>query len=117
MLIVFVGGNAFQVTKINGRDWGISLDLVFMSIPIGLVIRLIPNGPIERFFKKIRLLKDNNVLPTQNPTLGDGQWGSAISLVRDNLNTFSNVRGGRMRASSFVVKSRSARLEEAGVRL
>ena len=32
----------------------------------------------------------------------------AVDRVRDNLSTFSKLRGGRMRASSFVRKSRSA---------
>ena len=31
------------------------------------------------------------------------------SLIRDNLSTFSHVRGARMRASSYVDRSRKAR--------
>lgn len=117
ILIIFVGGNAFQVTRMNGRDWGISLALGVMSLPIGCLIRLIPNKPVERFFIKIGFFRSQDELPMERPNVDEGQWSSAITLVRDNLNTFSNIRGGRLRASSFVVKSRSARLEEAGVRL
>ncbi|KAH9902643.1 calcium-translocating P-type ATPase [Cubamyces lactineus] len=107
VLIVFVGGAAFQVTRIGGREWGISLALGFVSIPLGALIRCIPNGPVERFFIKIRLLPNPEVLPTTRP---EADWNSAIKLVRDNLSTFSHVRGGRMRASSYVGKSRNARL-------
>ena len=40
--------------------------------------------------------------------------GFAIDRVRDNLGMFATVRGARMRSSSFVVKSRSGRPENAG---
>ncbi|KAL1949633.1 hypothetical protein VTO73DRAFT_8514 [Trametes versicolor] len=105
ILIVFVGGAAFQVTRIGGREWGIGVALGFVSIPLGALIRCIPNGPIERLFIKIRLMPNPEVLPTTTP---QAEWNSAIRLVRDNLSTFSHVRGGRMRASSYVGKSRSA---------
>ncbi|KAL6301353.1 calcium-translocating P-type ATPase [Sparassis latifolia] len=105
ILIVFVGGAAFSVTRISGRDWGISLALGVVSIPLGALLRFIPNAPVERFLKAIRLMSNPEVLPTTRP---DTEWNSAIELVRDNLNTFSHVRGGRMRASSYVGKSRKA---------
>lgn len=35
-----------------------------------------------------------------------------MELVRDNLATFANLRGGRLRSSSFVWKSRSARVQD-----
>ncbi|KAH9945065.1 calcium-translocating P-type ATPase [Epithele typhae] len=107
ILIVFVGGAAFQVTRIGGREWGISIALGFVSIPLGALIRCLPNGPIERFFIKVRLLPNPEVIPT---TRKDAEWNSAIQLVRDNLSTFSHVRGGRMRSSSYVGKSRNVRL-------
>ena len=104
---MFVGGAAFQVTRIGGREWGIAIALGVVSIPLGALIRCVPNGPVERFFIKVRLLPNPEVLPTQRK---DGEWNSAIELVRDNLSMFSHVRGGRMRSSSYVGKSRSARV-------
>ncbi|KAG2064382.1 hypothetical protein BDR04DRAFT_935062, partial [Suillus decipiens] len=50
VIIVFIGGTAFQVTCIGGREWGISLALGFVSIPLGALIRLLPNGPFEYLF-------------------------------------------------------------------
>lgn len=105
VLIVFVGGAAFQVTNMAGREWGISIALGFVSIPLGALIRLIPNGPVERLFMKVRLLPNPEVLPTSRP---DHEWNNAIEMVKDNLTTFAHVRGGRMRASSYVGKSRTA---------
>lgn len=116
VLIVFVGGAAFQVTPIGGREWGISIALGFMSIPIGFILRLIPDELLERLLVKLHLMaKPESILPVTSPD--QEGWNPAINLVRDNLETFANIRGGRLRSSSFVGKSRSARLEEAGVRL
>ena len=110
VLIVFIGGAAFQVTRIGGREWGISLALGVVSMPLGLLIRLMPNAPFEKLFIKLHLLHNPEVLPT---TLPNGEWNFAINRVRDNLGMFANVRGGRVRSSSFVIKSRSARLQDS----
>ncbi|KAL0954828.1 hypothetical protein HGRIS_003773 [Hohenbuehelia grisea] len=109
VVIVFVGGAAFQVTRMGGREWGISLALGVVSLPLGALIRLLPNGPFEKLFSAAGLFgsKTPDVLPTSNP---DSEWNAAITRVRDNLATFSNLRGGRVRSSSFINKSRSARL-------
>ncbi|KAJ7158854.1 hypothetical protein C8R46DRAFT_1002629 [Mycena filopes] len=111
VLIVFIGGAAFQVTRIGGREWGISLALGVVSIPLGVLIRLLPNAPFETLFKKTGLLGNPDVLPTNAPNPDTVGW-NAITRVRDNLNTFANVRGGRVRSSSFVIKSRTARLSQ-----
>lgn len=42
-IIVNFGGAAFQVTPINGVDWAISVIVGLISIPIGVLIRLIPD--------------------------------------------------------------------------
>lgn len=106
---MFVGGAAFQVTHIGSREWGISLGLGAVSLPLGALIRLLPNEPFERLFTWVRLIPRTEELPTVRP---DSEWTQAIELVRDNLATFANVRGGRVRSSSFVGKSRSARIQE-----
>ncbi|EPQ52794.1 Ca-transporting ATPase [Gloeophyllum trabeum ATCC 11539] len=115
VLIVFVGGAAFQVTEIGGREWGISIALGFVALLVGCLVRLIPNKPVEKLFIKIRLLPNPNVLPTNSPQADAESWNRAIELVRDNLGTFAKVRGGRMRGSSFVGKSRNARLDEGHI--
>jgi Ca2+-transporting ATPase len=107
ILIVFVGGAAFQVTRIGGREWGISLALGVVSIPLGALIRLMPSEPFEKGFKRLGLLGQDRVLPSIRPEAE--AWSDASALVRDNLGTFANIRGGRMRSSSFVVKSRLMR--------
>ncbi|CUA75881.1 hypothetical protein RSOLAG22IIIB_01882 [Rhizoctonia solani] len=120
ILIVFFGGAAFQVTSMNGRDWGMSIALGFVSIPLGFLIRCIPNGPVERAFVALHIMRDPKAPPKLTKAEREAEeerkreeeknsWNPAINEVRDRLQTFSNIRGARMRASSFVRKSRQQR--------
>ncbi|KAJ7349180.1 hypothetical protein DFH08DRAFT_697693 [Mycena albidolilacea] len=104
--IVFIGGASFQVTPIGGREWGIALALGVVSIPLGALIRLLPSEPFERLFKKLGLLGHPDVLPTTSPNPDTVGW-NAITRVRDDLGTFANVRGERIRSSSSVTRSRT----------
>ncbi|KAG2079870.1 uncharacterized protein F5147DRAFT_842980 [Suillus discolor] len=115
VVIVFIGGTAFQVTRIGGREWGISIALGFVSIPLGALIRLLPNGPFERLFILMRLLpKRQGDLPRVRSDVG---WNSPIELAPHNLATFSNVRGGRLRSSSFVMNSQASLHQDTRVPL
>jgi P-type Ca2+ transporter type 2C len=105
---VFVGGDAFQVTSIPAREWGISLALGFVSIPLGVLIRCVPTPPLERLFIKLKIMSPEDVLPTTKPeTL---EWNAAIVKVRDNLSLFSRLRGGRGNTPSFTFKSKPSRI-------
>jgi len=48
ILIVFVGGKAFSVTRLSGAQWAYSVVLGALSIPVGAIIRLIPNDFVRR---------------------------------------------------------------------
>ncbi|KAJ7727318.1 Ca-transporting ATPase [Mycena maculata] len=111
ILIVFFGGAAFEVTRIGGREWGISLALGVVSMPLGVLVRCLPSEPFEKLFRRLGLLGHPDVLPITAPTPDNVGW-TAITRVRDNLGTFANLRGGRVRSSSFVIKSRTARLSQ-----
>ncbi|KAH6866046.1 hypothetical protein B0T10DRAFT_382863, partial [Thelonectria olida] len=43
ILIIFVGGQAFSVVPLTGPQWAISLVLGLLSLPIGALIRWIPD--------------------------------------------------------------------------
>ncbi len=91
----------------GAKEWIISLALGFVALPLGALIRLIPNEPCERVFMKLRLLPKPEEEPTMSLDMESG-FAFAVDRVRDNLSTFSKLRGGRMRGSSFVRMSRSA---------
>lgn len=100
----------------GGKEWAISLALGLIALPLGAVIRLIPNEPCERIFRKLRLLPQPEAPPTMLPDAEPG-FAFAVDQVRDNLSTFAKLRGGRMRGSSFVHKSRSAGPDPEGPHL
>ena len=85
----------------GAREWVISLALGFVPLPLGTLIRLIPNGPCERAFTKLRLLPTAELLPTTRP---DAQSSSSFPM--------HHVRGTpaevRIHGSSFVHERRSA---------
>ncbi|KAH9024010.1 hypothetical protein EDB83DRAFT_2230929 [Lactarius deliciosus] len=56
VLICSVGGSAFGVTYMGAREWVVSLALASVPLPLGSLIRLIPNEPCERFFEAANLL-------------------------------------------------------------
>ncbi|KAH9025688.1 hypothetical protein EDB83DRAFT_2230503 [Lactarius deliciosus] len=56
VLICSVGGSAFGVTHMGTREWVISVALSSVSLPLGALIRLIPNESCERCFKWLQLI-------------------------------------------------------------
>jgi Ca2+-transporting ATPase len=44
ILIVFVGGEAFQVTPLWGWEWGASIGLGAVSLPVGVLARMLPDA-------------------------------------------------------------------------
>ncbi|KAI9020969.1 PMCA-type calcium-translocating P-type ATPase [Phycomyces nitens] len=50
-LIVQFGGQAFQVIPLNGPQWAIALVIGVLSLPIGVVIRLIPDDLFAFVFR------------------------------------------------------------------
>jgi len=45
VLIVEVGGNAFQTTRLNGKQWAFCFVVGAIAIPLGFLIRCIPTPP------------------------------------------------------------------------
>ncbi|KDN51974.1 calcium-translocating P-type ATPase [Tilletiaria anomala UBC 951] len=128
ILIVFVGGAAFRVTRLSGRDWAISIIAGMLTIPIGVLVRLIPTEPIEQAAKRYRLIADPDALPSsaKGPAgsaleddyvaqAKDYEEATGLGQVAERLSAFSRIRGGRVRATDFVLKTRAKRMREADV--
>lgn len=91
-MIIFVGGHAFSVERINGAQWAYSIVLGALSIPVGMIIRLIPDELIRRcipsFLKRRR---------TPEVVVSDEyQWNQGLLEVREELAFIKRVRGGRL---------------------
>ena len=108
-----VGGVAFSVAPIVGRDWVISIAFGFLSIPVGAFIRTIPNEPIRTLLIDLHLMRDPNTLPTIDPATEE--YNLAIDQVRGNLSTFANIHGGRSSSIVRVRKRHPTCPHEAGV--
>ncbi|KAK3376251.1 hypothetical protein B0T24DRAFT_618307 [Lasiosphaeria ovina] len=57
VLIIFVGGQAFKITPLNGKEWGLSIGLGAISIPFGALIRLTPDSWAEACIPELAWLK------------------------------------------------------------
>lgn len=101
-LIMFVGGEAFSVTRITGPQWGISLVLGVLSIPIAIIIRLIPDELFGKFIPRLPRRKK----PSLNVIIEDDedqtqQWNPALEEIREELTFLKKIRGGRMRELAY----------------
>lgn len=79
VLIVEVGGPAFQVVPIGARDWAVSLVLGALSLPVAVLIRLLPPGPFERMMIRFRLYPDPNAPPPTDVLPDEDQeWNAGM---------------------------------------
>jgi Ca2+-transporting ATPase len=42
LIVMFFGGDAFSITKLDGVQWAYSVVLGVLSLPVGAIIRLLP---------------------------------------------------------------------------
>ncbi|KFA53719.1 hypothetical protein S40293_09646 [Stachybotrys chartarum IBT 40293] len=87
--------------RLNGRQWGISLILGFLSIPLGILIRLFPDSVIRvcaRYVARcwpipqIRRRKRDRASPAHS----NGEIATALTTIRGDLQFLKRVRGGRI---------------------
>jgi Ca2+-transporting ATPase len=105
-LIIFVGGRAFQVTRQNGGQWGVAIVLGAISIPIGILIRLIPDEFAAKlcpaFIKRYanRPKKDDLIVTDEeNPW----QFNQGLMDIKEELAWLRKYKGGRLRSLKFAV--------------
>lgn len=81
ILIVFFGGVAFNTTPIGWKLWAVSVAVGFVSIPLGVLIRLLPDWesrePERVYMSRERL-----------------QWQAAAQEIRRGLSVFHALRRG-----------------------
>ncbi|KAJ5135625.1 ATPase P-type K/Mg/Cd/Cu/Zn/Na/Ca/Na/H-transporter [Penicillium bovifimosum] len=97
VLIIFVGGAAFSVKRLDqGSQWAVSLVLGAISLPIAVIIRLIPD-------EFVRSLIPNFWHRNKGPELvisdedRNYEWNPALEEIRDQLAFIKRLRGGRLR--------------------
>jgi Ca2+-transporting ATPase len=99
-MIIFVGGVAFSVTRLNGAQWGYSIVLGFLSLPVGMIVRLIPDELVSMcvpgWFKR-------KSTPEVVVSDEDYQWNQGLLEIRDELAFIKRIRGGRLSNLKFKI--------------
>ncbi|KAF2736867.1 calcium-translocating P-type ATPase [Polyplosphaeria fusca] len=112
VLIIFVGGRAFNVTRLNGIQWAISIVLGLLSLPWAVVIRIIPDmwaARIVPYALRKRWLPE---AVTDEEKMKRERTGSNLEFMR-------KIRGGRsnsmrLRSSTLNGSSGFERMPGAG---
>lgn len=110
VLIVFYGGDAFNITHAEGdppqtaAQWGYALVLGIISIPVGAIIRLIPDGLIERLIPSS--FKRRSGLPGLTVTDEErfNHYPAALADVREELAFLKRIKGGRLNNLTFAMQ-------------
>lgn len=97
VMIIFVGGKAFHVTPLNGPQWGYSLVLGALSLPMAVFIRLIPDAWVTmllpRFWKK-----------SLAPEVAEREFKLKRRGSRpEDLSFIKSLRGGRVQSLKFKI--------------
>lgn len=109
VLIVMVGGPAFNISP-EGQTpsmWGCAIILGALSIPFGMIIRLIPDELLARLvpeFLKRRSGKAPPDLAIENEEHFD-YYPAALADVRDELAWLKRVKGGRLNNLRYAMKN------------
>jgi len=102
-IIIFVGGwGAFKAVPQSGRNWGIALILGVLSIPIGIVVRLIPDELAAKFVPQV--VKDwsakRNKVQVEDEE-NRGNYHEALYEIHDELAWIKKYKGGRLNSLKF----------------
>lgn len=109
VLIIFVGGKAFNIASggQSGIMWGTAILLGFLSIPIGVVVRLIPDSLCEKLVPESLKRRAQSKAPEL--TVSDDEerfqhYPAPFADVRDELAFMKRLKGGRINNLKFAMK-------------
>jgi P-type Ca2+ transporter type 2C len=97
VLIVLFGGKPLQVVRLTGPQWGYSIMLGFLSIPVAVIIRCIPDSA---FAKIIPPCWRSSIIDSP-PKVGDERkrdWDSVLLEIHEEMKFISWIHGGRLRS-------------------
>ncbi|KAJ5379628.1 calcium ion P-type ATPase [Penicillium cosmopolitanum] len=97
IMIIFLGGQAFSVHCLDQpSQWAVSVLLGALTVPIGVMLRLIPDKVISRVIIYIwnRAKGPELDVPGEERHYG---WDLALEGIRDQPSFMKKIRGGRLR--------------------
>ena len=109
VLIIFVGGKAFNIAP-QGQTasmWGTAIVLGFISIPIGIVVRLVPDSLLEKLVPEA--IKRRAQAKVPGVTVSDDterfqNFPAEFAEIRDELYWLKRFKGGRVNNLKFAMK-------------
>ncbi|CZT43099.1 probable putative calcium P-type ATPase NCA-2 [Rhynchosporium secalis] len=101
VMIIFVGGKAFNVVHINGAQWAYSLVLGFLSIPVGAAIRCIPDELLVKLIPAYLKQKPKGPELTISDEEQQFNFPQPLSDVKEELSFLKMVKGGRLNNLRF----------------
>jgi Ca2+-transporting ATPase len=96
LLIMFVGGQAFSINRINGAEWGYSIVLGALSMPVAVIIRLLPDELFAKLIPSLPRRKKRGPEFTLEDDDIIRHWNPALEEIREELTFLKKIRGGRM---------------------
>lgn len=107
VLIVFVGGEAFKIIPLDGKEWGLSIGLGAISVPWGAAVRKFPDSWAETIgrtaawpFSKLYALLPTFKKNKKNDVMledGKAEERKDPDNIRPPLRMMSSIRGPRVR--------------------
>lgn len=105
IMIIFLGGAAFSIKGLTGEQWGYSIFFGVLSIPIGAIIRLIPDDLIRRLIPEaFQKGKTKGPLVTVEDEEQQFYFPRPLSDVREELSFLKRVKGGRLNNLKFAMQ-------------
>jgi Ca2+-transporting ATPase len=104
VMIIFVGGKAFNVVPLNGAQWAYSIVLGALSIPVGVVIRLVPDELILRLVPEYLKRKPKGPEVTISDEEEQFRFPKPLADVKEELSFLKKMKGGRLNNLKFAMQ-------------
>ncbi|KAL8859356.1 MAG: hypothetical protein Q9178_004034 [Gyalolechia marmorata] len=95
VMIVFVGGRAFHTVRLNGPQWAYCLVLGLMSLPVAVLLRLIPDEYMSKLVPRWFTRKAQPEVRISD-TERQFEWNPALVEIKEELSFLKKLRGGRI---------------------
>ncbi|OBT53106.1 hypothetical protein VE04_07948 [Pseudogymnoascus sp. 24MN13] len=98
VIIILISGRALQVVRLNGAQWGYSIVLGFLSIPVAVITRFIPDDVFQKIipYRWQPQVTTSALVVSDESQLKD--WNSVLLEIREELEILSWIHGGRLHA-------------------
>lgn len=103
-MIIFVGGAAFSIKHQNAAQWAYAIVLGFLSIPIGAVIRLVPDELLLRLIPDYLKRRNKGPKVTVSDEEEHFRFPKPLADVKEELSFLKRVKGGRLNNLKFAMQ-------------